>query len=72
MVEPVVTVKNTFVLSPGGTCVLTLLVASERQLVTPPPLSAIAAMNPLPPAVAEIAARCRPLYERLRAHRLRA
>jgi hypothetical protein len=33
---------------------------------------ATAAVKPLPPAVAEIAARCRPLYERLRAHRLRA
>jgi Sulfotransferase domain len=30
------------------------------------------AAEPLPPAVAEIAAQCRPLYERLRAHRLRA
>jgi hypothetical protein len=38
----------------------------------PPAASAGAAMTPLPPAVAEIAARCRPLYERLRAHRLRA
>jgi hypothetical protein len=32
----------------------------------------VAAAKPLPPAVAEIEARCRPLYERLRAHRLRA
>ena len=38
----------------------------------PPAASGGAAMTPLPPAVAEIAARCRPLYERLRAHRLRA
>ena len=38
----------------------------------PPPASGVAAMTPLPPAVAAIAARCRPLYERLRAHRLRA
>jgi len=38
----------------------------------PPPASGVAAETPLSPAVAEIAARCRPLYERLRAHRLRA
>ncbi len=40
---------------------------------TPPPRPPVTvAVKSLPPAVAEIAARCRPLYERLRAHRLRA
>ena len=40
---------------------------------TPSPQPAeFAAAKPLSPAVAEIEARCRPLYERLRAHRLRA
>jgi Sulfotransferase domain len=38
----------------------------------PPPAQAPAAAPPLPPAVAAIEARCRPLYEKLRAHRLRA
>jgi hypothetical protein len=35
----------------------------------PPPPAA--GRQPLPPALAEIEARCRPLYEQLRAHRLR-
>jgi hypothetical protein len=41
---------------------------------TPQPRQAGAATDTpaLPPAVAEIEARCRPLYEQLRAHRLRA
>jgi hypothetical protein len=39
-----------------------------------PPLqpAEVVAAKALPPAVAEIEARCRPLYEKLRAHRLRA